>query len=87
MTNKQLLKRLQYQQNRLLDIKSYSFYLEYSDALTIDRYFAVFIHDANKNHKVIYHDYFDIKDVLLGIKLSKLKDFIDGLLNNEKTRN
>ena len=87
MTEKQLLKRLQYQQNRLLDIKGYSFYLSYSDALTINRYFNIYVHDANKNHNIIYKDCFGIEDALLGIKLSKLKDFIDGLLNDQKTRN
>lgn len=87
MTEKQLLKRLQYQQNRLLDIKGYSFYLSCSDAFTINRYFTIYIHDANKDHNVIYSDCFGIEDTLLGIKLSKLKDFIDGLLNNQKTRN
>lgn len=87
MTDKQLLKRLQYQQNRLLDIKGYSFYLSYSDALTISRYFNIYIHDGNKNHNIIYKDYFSIEDLSLNKKLSVLKDFIDGLLNNEKTRN
>lgn len=82
MTDKQLLKRLQYQQNRLLDIKGYSFYLSYSDALTINRYFNIYVHDANNNHRIIYKDTFEIKDSSLNIKLSKLKDFIDGLLNN-----
>ena len=42
MTDKQLLKRLQYQQNRLLDINGYSFYLSYSDNLTINRYFNIY---------------------------------------------
>ena len=87
MTDKQLLKRLQYQQNRLLDISGYSFYLSYSDALTIDRYFNIYIHDGNKSHNIIYKDYFSTKDLLLNKKLSGLKDFIDGLLNNEKTGN
>ena len=82
MTEKQLLKRLQYQQNRLLDIKGYSFYLSYSDALTINRYFNIYIHDANKGHDIIYTDCFSIEDTSLSNKLSKLKDFIDGLLNN-----
>ena len=87
MTNKQLLKRLQYQQNRLLDVKGYSFYLSHSDALTIDRYFTIYIHDANKCHTIIYREYFSIEDSSLNKKLSELKDFIDGLLNNQKTRN
>ena len=87
MTNKQLLKRLQYQQNTLLDVKGYTFYLSYSDALTIDRYFNIYIHDGNKNHNIIYKDYFSTEDLSLNKKLSGLKDFIDDLLNNEKTRN
>lgn len=82
MTDKQLLKRLQYQQNRLLDIKGYSFYLSLSDSININRYFSIYIHDVNNNHHIIYNDTFGIKDSLLTIKLSKLKDFIDGLLNN-----
>ena len=73
MTDKQLLKRLQYQQNRLLDIKGYSFYLSYSDGVNINRYFNIYIHDVNKNHEIIYKDSFGIEDALLGIKLSKLK--------------
>ena len=81
MTEKQLLKRLQYQQNRLLDIKGYSFYLA-CHVLIITRYFIVFIHDANKNHNVIYKDHFTIKDLSLNKKLSELKDFVDGLFNN-----
>lgn len=87
MTDKQLLKRLQYQQNRLLDIKGYSFYLSCSDDISIDRYFSIYIHDYFKNHNIIYHENFNKTDALLGIKLSKLKDFIDDLLNNQKTRN
>lgn len=87
MTNKQLLKRLQYQQNRLLDIKGYSFYLSYNYSIDIDKYFTIYIHDFSKNHDIIYHENLSKTDALLGIKLSKLKDFIDGLLNNEKTRN
>ena len=87
MTNKQLFKRLSSQQNRLLDVKGYSFYLSYSDALTIDRYFNIYIHDGNKSHNIIYKDYFSTEDLLLNKKLSGLKDFIDGLLNNEKTGN
>lgn len=82
MTDKQLLKRLQYQQNRLLDMSGYSFYLACSDKLTIDRYFTIYIHDGNKNHEIIYKDIFETEDSSLSIKLSKLKDFIDGLLNN-----
>ena len=87
MTNKQLLKRLQYQQNRLLDINGYSFYLSCSDVLTINRYFSIYIYDGNKNRDVIYNDTFSIEDTSLSTKLSKLKDFIDELLNEEKTRN
>ena len=87
MTNKQLLKRLQYQQNRLLDIKGYSFYLSLSDGISINRYFNIYIHDINKNHNIIYNDVFEIKDFSLSLKLSRLKDFVDELLNNQKTRN
>ena len=87
MTDKQLLKRLQYQQNRLLDMSGYSFYLSLSDGISINRYFNIYIHDANNNYDIIYKDTFKIKDSSLNIKLSKLKDFIDGLLNYEKTRN
>ena len=86
MTDKQLLKRLQYQQNRLLDIKGYSFYLSLSDGISINRYFNIYIHDVNNNHHIIYNDTFEIKDSSLNTKLNKLKDFIDGLFNNEKTR-
>ena len=87
MTDKQLLKRLQYQQNKLLDIKGYSFYLSLSDGIDINRYFTIYIHDISQNHKIIYHQNFGKTDALLGIKLSKLKDFIDDLLNNQKPRN
>ena len=87
MTDKQLLKRLQYQQNRLLDIKGYSFYLSYGDGLSINRYFSVYIHNGYKNHDIIYHNTFEIENLALNKKLSELKDFIDGLLNNQKTRN
>lgn len=87
MTEKQLLKRLQYQQNRLLDTKGYSFYLSCSDSLAINRYFSIYIHNGIENHDIIYNNTFEIKDPLLNKKLSELKDFIDGLLNNQKTRN
>lgn len=82
MTIKQLLKRLQYQQNRLLDIKGYSFYLSYSDAVSINRYFSIYIHDGNMDHNIIYNEHFSIEDSSLNKKLSELKDFVDGLLNN-----
>lgn len=86
MTNKQLLKRLQYQQNRLLDLKGYSFYVSSSNE-DIGIYFNIWIHDCDKNHEIVFTNSFNIKDSSLTIKLIKLRDFIDGLLNNEKTGN
>ena len=87
MTNKQLLKILQCQQNRLLDLKGYSFYLSSINNEDIGTYFNIWIHDYDKNHEIIFTNTFDIRDSSLTVKLLKLKDFIDGLLNNEKTRN
>lgn len=81
MTDKQLLKRLQYQQNRLLDVKGYSFYVSSSNE-DIGMHFNVWIHDCNKCYKIVFTDCFDIKDSSLTIKLIKLRDFVDGLLNN-----
>ena len=53
MTEKQLLKRLQYQQNKLLDVKGYSFYLSYSDALSINRYFNIYIGKYTTKYKYV----------------------------------
>lgn len=82
MTNKQLLKTLQCQQNRLLNIKGYSFYLSSTNSKDIGIYFNIWIHNYDKNQEIIFTNSFDIKDSSLSIKLIKLKDFIDGLLNN-----
>ena len=87
MTNKQLLKKLQYQQNRLLNVKGYSFYLSYSNGIDINRSFTIYIHDGNKNQDIIYKNHFSIEDTSLNNKLSELKDFIDDLLNKESIRN
>ena len=82
MTDKQLLKRLQYQQNRLLNIKNYSFYLSSNNHKYIGVYFNIWIHDGNKNQEIVFTNTFDVRDASLTIKLIKLRDFIDDLLNN-----
>lgn len=87
MTNKQLLKRLQYQQNKLLNIKDYSFDVESNNSKDLGIYFYVYIHDGRKDQKIIFNDSFSITDELLNFKLCRLKDCIDGLLNNQTTRN
>lgn len=81
MTNKQLLKRLQYQQNRLFDLPNYSFYLAINNSIELGIYFNVWIHDGNKNQEIIFTNSFDIKDKLLDNKLNRLKNIIDELLN------
>lgn len=87
MTDKQLLKILQCQQNRLLNIKGYSFYLSSTNNEDIGIYFNIWIHDCDKNHEIVFTNTFDVRDSLLTIKLIKLKSFIDELLNNRTTRN
>lgn len=81
MTNKQLLKRLQYQQNRLFDLPNYSFYLAINNSIDLGIYFNVWLHDGNKNQEIIFSNSFDIKDKLLDNKLNRLKNVIDDLLN------
>lgn len=81
MTNKQLLKRLQYQQNRLFDLPNYSFYLSINNSIDIGIYFNVWLHDGNKNQEIIFTNSFDIKDKLLDNKLNRLKNIIDDLFN------
>lgn len=82
MTDKQLLKILQSQQNKLLNIKGYSFYLSTHNNEDIEIYFNIWIHDLNNDHNILFNETFAINDALLTIKLIKLRDFIDGLLNN-----
>lgn len=83
MTNKQLLKRLQYQQNRLFDLPNYSFYLAINNSIELGIYFSVWIHDGNKNQEIIFTNNFNIKDKLLDNKLNRLKNIIDDLLNKQ----
>lgn len=87
MTNKQLLKVLQSQQNKLLNLKNYSFYLASSNNEDIGIYFNIWIHDGSKNQEIVFTNTFDIRDSSLSVKLIKLRNFIDGLLNDQKTRN
>ena len=81
MTNKQLFKRLQYQQNRLFNLLNYSFYLSINNSIDLGIYFNVWLHDGNKNQEIIFTNSFDIKDILLDNKLNRLKNVIDELLN------
>ena len=82
MTNKQLLKILQSQQNRLLNSKGYSFYLSSTNSENTGIHFIIWIHDSNKNQEIVFTNLFNIRDSSLTIKLIKLREFIDGLLNN-----
>lgn len=86
MTNKQLLKRLQYQQNKIINVEGYSFYISQTN-FKAGIYFNARISDCNDNYIVIFHELFYVEDALLGIKLEKLKDIVNDLLNNKTIRN
>lgn len=80
MTNEQLLKILQYQQNRLINLK-------YNVVLSIHHYshdegmfyrFAIF-----KERKFIFNESYIPRDSYLTTKLEKLIQFVDELLNKK----
>lgn len=81
MTNKQLFKRLNYQLNRLIETRiMISLSLLYLKKEKIYCY-SLFIN--NENHKILFHDYYDISDNDLTQKLQKLKQFVDEFLNKQ----
>lgn len=79
MTNKQLFKRLNYQLNKLIEIRLMTS-LNLLYIKKDNRYcYSLFIN--NDNHVMLFHDYYDILDKDLTEKLQKLKQFVDDLLN------
>ena len=85
MTEKQILKRLQYIQNKFIGVEGYSIYLSYSYKIGSFSYFDIFIHEDGGN--IIYHDTYFKTHTDTNNKLKKLKDFADDLLNNKDVRN
>ena len=85
MTNKQLLKRLHYIQNKFLDIKGYSFHLHLNNKFEWQPTLDIFIHGYDC--EVLYHNNFNIEYKNINTELQELKDFTDDLFNNQKTRN
>ena len=68
--------------NKMLDVKGYSFYLNTTNKFEWDPTHDIFIHDSACY--IIYHESFNIDNDNLDNKLKVLKDFVDGLLNNQK---
>lgn len=77
MTNKQLYKRLVYQQNRLIDTDYYIGLSVFNRKANGRSWFSVSIQN---NSAIIFHEYFNIQDLGLEKALRKLKDCVDGLV-------
>lgn len=77
MTNKQLLKRIHYLQNKFIDIKGYSFHLNMNNKFEWQPSFDIFIHDSSC--AIIFHTDLNIKNENLNDKLKELKDLVDEL--------
>lgn len=78
MTEKQLFKRLSSQQNRFIGLSKYSFHLTYYGNIGCNSHFTVYIH--GEDHNIIFNDMYDVLIDNLNIKLKKLKNFVDGLV-------
>lgn len=78
MTEKQLFKRLSFQQNRFIGLSKYSFHLAYYGNISCNSHFTIYIH--GEDHCVIFNDTYDVLINDLNIKLKRLKDFVDELV-------
>ena len=78
MTEKQLFKRLSFQQNRFIGLSKYSFHLTYYGNISCNSHFTVYIH--GQDHNVIFNNSYNLLMDDINIKLKRLKDFVDELV-------
>lgn len=84
MTNKQLYEELSSYLTKLIDTKKYHFSISYNSAYNGCRTFiSIYIHHYDE---VIKSYWISIKDSNFNNKFKEIKNYIDDLLNKQKTR-